>query len=1367
MRNLILILLLTVSIANAVIANASVANATIDDVMGLRVMGQSVEDGLSDTNILSLAQDKQGFVWVGTWSGMSRFDGSHFDQWDRFTDAAGQSFRPAVFEIVVAADNGLWLATNRGLYRIDPQREAVMGPIAGIDNRVRAVIPDASSAIVLYSDGRIVQAAVESNSNYRLLYETSGRLQSQVSTLLMDHQRHYWLFMRDGTAEQWNHDFTQRVWQGRFAVDDLYRVLTTPDGQFWLSGLDGNLLSVDPVTHAQQQHLQSLATSATRTQIYSLCYAGDNRLWIGSADGQGFFYNIDRQHAAQVMLQDKQHAVGVHLYACLYDSEGRLWVGGYGGYGGPVLAMEHRTANQFHTIMVERELALYGVDHTGDFQQAGDGRVYAASSAGLLTLNPAEEPARLDWFRNPDGDPHYADAVKHLFRLRDDRLLLVTTTDLWYLDPHTHRITAVNLDAVQSKTPAKFIDAFVLPEGTWVLVHSHAGAFRFDPQRVAVETYTIDGWPGADHTLHAARQDGQRLWISGVSYGIAEFDLASLSQSWRISARPDDGLAGTGEVVDFLYDAARNTIWLATISEGLRELNLEHRRVYPVSHMPAEDSGLIYGLELDQQQRLWLATNAGLFRYDPQTADRIQVTTADGLASNQLGEDSLSRLEDGRLIAGSQEQVMLFDPNRFTLISDQPQPYIQNIQFNHQLIPRAQLNSQEAWPLQLDHQIRHLGIQLSAIAFDYPRQTGLAYKLSPFDEQWIAVEAGQSYAHYTNLPPGEYTFSVRARNRIGEWLESPQSLTIQMRAAPWLSWQAKLAYILLLLLLLALAYRWRTRQHRAQREYLQAQVAEKTARLQKLVEDKDTMLAAVSHELKTPLSLLITPLERLTNKRLASRERERLLQLMQNNVHRISQFVDQILALSRLRDHAGDSCRPVDIGDLLQRIGNQYQPLLDKYQLDLDLQLDTSAGLDAIPQDLEMLVNNLLSNAIKYSPPGGAIWVRLRQQNGSVVLEVEDQGSGIPPESREAVFQRFHRLSQSDSIPGAGLGLALVAEIVDKLNGEITVGEGKDGGALFVLRLPCSEQPPEQFNPVLRQSMPVTETALAHDADSRLDAFDAGEAGDENRQKILIIEDEPDLRELLYWVLCPYYSVHCVADGDSGWQYAVEQIPDLIVCDLYLPKGNGLDLTRKVRQNRATSHIPIILTSARTDESTQLEALRAQADIFSAKPFRQQVLLAQIEALLQNRRILRSLRSNVLAVVKDDRVPSSTPADPALSSTPPQLNAQTVQEQGFLQQVENLVMEHYSDIDFSLLACADQFAMSERQLRRKLKALTGEAPNAYLYRYRVECAWRLLQQGETVEMAAEHCGFANAGHLRRRFREHYGVTPSTALQNAT
>ncbi|WP_412061788.1 ATP-binding protein [Rubrivirga sp. IMCC45206] len=904
--------------------------------------------------------------------------------------------------------------------------------------------------------------------------------------------------------------------------------------------------------------------------------------------------------------------------------------------------------------------------------------------------------------------------------------------------------------------------------------------------RTILETDRGDVWIGHTEGALVGREGGPwrpvlrgvpvvdiEPWGDGVllatqGRGILYATRAGVS-SWL---RASSGLA-SDNVRDVTPDPSGGH-WVATEDAGL--CRLRGTGGGPLAGRPAclgRAEGLpdvsLHRVLPDGRGRLWVTSNRGVFWIDRDDAERTTRAIADGRSArvtpvafsehhgmphreaNGAYQPAGSMTPDGRFYVPTQAGVAVFDTG--VIGRPEPPPAL--------VLSAAGAGGEKVYDDRLDLAPgeRDLSVRFTAAEFDYPESVQYRVRLVGYDDGW-RDPGDRREAVYTNLPPGDYTFQVQA-GLGGAWGGVGEVAVVR---APhwWETWAFRVGAGLAALLGLGavgwVASRARVRALEQRQRELEATVDERTAALRRANEAKTRFLVNVSHELRTPLALVLGPLDDLRRGRFDIEARARpLLDRAAFNGRRLRRLVDDLLTLARL-DADAVTLRPetVDLGAFVRTRVAAFRSRAATAGLDLSVRAPASPVVAAVdPAQLETALYNVIANAVKFTPDGGRVAVRVGSDAESAVVVVEDDGPGIAPDDLDRLFDRFYQ-GDTDAArrgEGTGIGLSLVREIVELHGGavdvESTVGEGTTV-TLRVPRLPDvtaagPARPVGVGGDGRRGAPPARPSARAVEARSRpATEADAADLDDDDRPLVLVVEDHPDLRAYLRTHLDGRYRVAEAADGAEGIERARDLVPDLVLTDLMMPEVDGLGVLDALKRDVLTSHVPVVLLTARADAESQTAGFEGGADAYLAKPFDADVLLARVGGLIAQRRALRALWAG-----------GASGEEAPAEALPPA-------EAAFLTGLDAAIAERMADATFGVAALADALALSPRQLRRKLAALTDESPVERLRRARVERAAELLAAGRSVKQAQREVGFTSASGFRTAFHAVLGVAPADA-----
>ncbi|MCK6694206.1 MAG: ATP-binding protein, partial [Thermoanaerobaculia bacterium] len=781
------------------------------------------------------------------------------------------------------------------------------------------------------------------------------------------------------------------------------------------------------------------------------------------------------------------------------------------------------------------------------------------------------------------------------------------------------------------------------------------------------------------------------------------------------------------------------TAWIAS-GQGLGKLDPQTLQFGLFTARDGLAETELMGIACDQKGRLWLKGLTSIIRYDPKLrgtkAFKHYPVGKDMLEMNTVGALAC---RDGRILMHGNKGLYAFHPD--SIWCDTIPPKVVLVDFS---IPDSSIHFGKATELVTDIRIpagsaRIFTFEFAALYFIDPEHVRYQYRLEGFRDEWLDIGTDRKVT-FTNLRPGAYTFRVRSCNADGVCSGEKEELVIRLQVLPpwWASWWAYLSYLLLLAIIVQLIFRFRLRQKMARLESL---------RLQELDRFKTRFYTNITHEFRTPLTLILGPVSGALNKKKSLGEDE--LHLVKRNAERLLQLIDQLLQLSKL--DAGVLKPDYTRADLIPFLRYLLESF-HSYAEGRGIRLEFSANVETLVLDFDKekwqtIVSNLLSNALKFTPPGSGGRVELRLEAGekNLRISVRDNGPGIPAEKLPFLFDRFYQAGAPESVHpgGAGIGLALTKELVELLGGTIAVESAVGVGSAFVVAFPALNAISLQGNKgaythfILREG-PFNSPGV-NSSSGILPSPEKFGTG----LLILIIEDHPEAARYIASCLGPAFKTILAPDGKQGLDRAFELIPDLIICDVMMPEKDGYEVCRTLKRDDRTSHIPIILLTAKADPDSRLEGFEQGADAYLSKPFNETELRVRVAQMIEQRqRMQEHYRKAFLA---DPSGPEKIP--------PP--------ENPFLQKLNAILEQRYADHRFSVEALARSAAMSQPQLHRKLSALTGRSAGAFIRDFRLQKARALLTHSDlNISEIAYDCGFSAPAHFTRAFGEAFGASPS-------
>jgi signal transduction histidine kinase/ligand-binding sensor domain-containing protein/DNA-binding response OmpR family regulator len=1333
----------------------------------LRFQHYGIAQGLSQSSVTALAEDTRGFLWVGTQDGLNRFDGYEFRRYRPDPDRPLSLRDAAITALAADPDGSLWVGTLHGrLARYVPRHDAFL-PVPS-DREDPGSGPFGITAIAVAADGNVWVGSYGGLA--RVASSGDGELELRfidsqaVASLRATRDGRVWVGRQSGRLEALAADERRAaaVALVPFPNASPVRALAEdPAGDLWVLSDGADLVRMDADGVIRERRAVDSTPGGDSPRLRSVTLDEEGRVWIGGlATGLLALDPRDgRSHELRRSAFDRNSLNDDDVVALHRDARGTLWVGTLSGGLNRLRLARSGFVHHWHRPGDGSSLSH---DVVTSFALHPDGALWVGTDGGGLNrLDPGKQQfQRIDL----PGDAAGKSRIWSLHADRDGGLWAGT----WGAGLH-HRpadqATFRRIPELQGRIVTTIAED---DDGLWI-GSADAGLERVSRQGT-VKLRALEG-----RNVTCLKVDRDELWIGLWTDGLIRLSRHGEILEHLTHVDGDPSSLPHDSVRDLAPDAG-GALWVAT-GAGIARLDGASRRFKRYGASAGLPDGTAYGIEVDYDGRLWVSTNNGLARFDPRTREARQFAPEDGLQGYEFTGGATLRLADGRLLFGGVHGFNLFDPR--DVVPAQPPGRVELVEIllaNEPIAPRMHdpsspfdVAATEIESVSLAHRDNLLAFRFASPLSATPGQITYAYRLEGFDPDWRHVTSDQRIAVYTHLPPGRYTLRLRARDGSGAWSAEERIVALRIRPPWWASIWASLAYALAAAIALVTLIRWRTHALRQRSRVLRAQVAERTAQLsaqnqlieqqaqqlQHALETKEKLFARVSHEFRTPLTLILGPIESL----LADEHNARTaawLRLMRRSARRLLVLVDQLLGLARLSGEAPIEATPQRIAPVLRGTVAAFDSAAAARDVKLSIDRLDDAWALATPEALERIVANLVSNAVKYTIRDGHVRASVRVEGTDAVIVVADDGPGIAVEDQQRLFEPFQRGDAGGE--GTGLGLALVMESAVALGGSVSLDSVPGQGATFTVRLPACPPPPGAATPdeaedvlserLLLESAMVTSEARQPE-DTVLAATLAEASPADDRPRVLIVEDNADLRALLIAALSDSYRCSTAADGRLGVERALDDPPELVISDVMMPGLDGFGLTQALKRDERTSHVPVVLLTALGDRDSRLHGLEEHADDYLVKPFDADELRLRVRNLIEAREIARQQAAR--GVYDTTRPIADTGAVDEVAHGP--------RERAFLERLRAAALRGHPDAEFGVAELANRVAMSERQLQRKLRALLGVSPAEYLRELRLQQAAERLLTGQQAANVAMDVGFASPSHFGACFKARFGVTP--------
>jgi ligand-binding sensor domain-containing protein/signal transduction histidine kinase/DNA-binding response OmpR family regulator len=1291
-----------------------------------RVSGQSyyfshyqVENGLSNNSVECSIQDDDGFLWVGTINGLNRFDGYAFKTFyydPRDTTSVGSNFIRCLY-----SDNHgiIWVGTNKGVYTFDKIAEKFHLVRALPKGNSTQILGDAKGAFWFIIDQRVYR--LDPATGRVSYYPMEGRAPVATS-MAMAPDSSLWVSTSKGCIRKY------LPLQDSFYTYSSYRRTADPlstsveklcpmNDSVFLIGTKNEGAKVFNLRTGRYRDVVTLNKEGTGIYVRSIMRRNDQEYWIGTETGI-YIYNAGDGSVTHVEREyDNPYSISDNVvFAFCQDREGGLWVGTYLG-GLNYLPGKFVFFEKFFRRLRPPSLSGSAVH---EICKDRFGNLWVGTEDGGVDRVSLRTNAVTCFKPSP---------VRNGIAYHNIHGLLATGNELW-IGTFEHGLDVLDLltgkvlrhyNAGQGSRSLKnnFIVTIFQTKDQQILVGTWGGLFRYNRP-----TNDFTQLPEFGSHIQALLEDDQGiLWCCTQGEGIAYFDPRTRRYGY-LRCNPSDSGSLIDDHVNGVFQDSRGSLWFAT-EGGLCRYNKGTGRFMRYTMKEGLPDNLVFKVLEDDRHNLWISTSKGLVCFNPDTRDIKTYEVSSGLLSNQFNYNSAFRDSDGMLYFGSVKGLIGFNPGQFVKNTFVPPVYITGLQINDK-----EFNEPIAYTraIRLPYDQSSISIDFAALSYTAPGMNEYAYQLVGLDKDWTYLKTNRK-AYFTKLPPGNYIFKVKGSNSSGVWNEKEAAIEIDILPPYWASDWAYSLYALMALGLTWLLIRfYSARAAGKSRQRMELLEREKE---REIYHAKIEFFTNVAHEIRTPLTLIKMPLDKLMRKQNLLPEINENLRIMERNTNRLVELTNQLLDFRKTEtDKFSLNFVKTDISELMGEIFANFQPAAEERRLSFRLELPRlmlQAFVD--PEAVRKILNNLVSNAVKYA--GDKVVMQLlpfNSEDNVFRIEVKSDGAVIPYEQKEKIFQPFYRLKGTEKQPGTGIGLPLARSLAELHKGILELKRPEGNLNVFLLVLPVHQD---------------QEFVLHGDTVGEVSPGEYQDDGpDGSRPVILFVEDNREIQDLVSRELQCEYVIRRASNGKQAMDIARNENIQLIISDIMMPLMDGIELCKALKTDLEYSHIPIILLTAKNTLHARIEGLEVGADAYIEKPFVLDHLRAQISNLLSNRvKIKEYFASSPLVHIKSMGYSKA--------------------DKQFLERLDTIIHENLSSMDVDVENLARLMNMSRATFHRKVKALSNLTPHELVNITRLQEAARLLAEGEyKVYEVADIVGYTLQSNFARDFHKQFGMTPT-------
>ena len=1316
------------------------------------------EQGLSNFGISSIIQDGEGYMWFATPHGVERYDGYGFQSYSINPNDTIGSIHATPTSTYVDKEGTLWFCTFHGVERFNRST-----------NSFTNYLPDKSG-----------KGMVLKNIVFNIIEDNNGTFWAAAGNGLYKFNK----FSGEFSKVQYAVNTPQNV-------DYFFsRLYLDKEGSLWYGigkGLDklnyktGKLVHVwnDPENKKRDQN------SVSKYIILSFCEDNSGNLWLGTRSGLVEFNKKLNTFTNYIPDPGVHNPWNVnHITSVCFDPSGFIWVGTSKG----IFTFDTKV-KKFIPIKRSANSHYLGNDLIGGLYIDQSGTLWASIQRhGIYKIIQSK----------PQYKKYFPFSVGYIVKGRDGILWVKKSMQGWIkFDTKTDQILPGNLPSDIIGTDSAGNKYFLSDGANIISKGANGKIYKYDLLKNPKESYYDMNkglWYGSydgglyffDFNTHKAKEIyhtdtyittlykdlAGMVWAATVGNKLICYDPDNKSVS-EFTSDPKNPSSISGEQIFTIYQDKKGRLWFAT-DAGLDRFVPATRTFIHFTDKDGLSGNIVYNIIEDDHGNIWIGTNKGISKFNPEKSKFKNYGALQGVSSIQGGNLAV-KMDNGEIFFGRSYGLIGFYPDSIKENTNVPPIAITSFSLFDKPVPFGK-------EIKLTYDKNFLSFEFAALNYYNSQRNQYAYKMEGIDKEWI-YSGTRRYASYPNISPGKYIFRVKGSNNDGIWNETGTSISIII-SPPW--WKTTWAYFIYGFVFVFTLYALRRYELNGvklkDKIKMDAVVLKEREEIDKV---KSRFFANISHEFRTPLTLIMGPIEKI----ISISSDEKIMKeagIAKRNSRRLLQLVNQLLDLSKLE--AGKlklEAAKSNIVSFVKGIALSFESLSE--EKDITLKIISEKDLIEAYFDKEKMVkilSNILSNAFKFTGQNGKITISIhtrpfsppnlssdKSNEGFVEIKIKDTGIGIPQEEIPKLFDRFYQVDSSFSkeFQGTGIGLALTKELVELHHGKIIVqsekgSPGKNGTSWteFTLYIPLGRKHLKDEE-IVEEKLSKTEDLIIEQDDyfpgiiknDNSSEIELNPLKDE-KTIILIVEDNYDMREYIKESLGEGYLVEEAINGEQGVRKAESIIPDLIISDMMMPKMDGNELTRTLKNNEKTSHIPIIILTAKSGQENKLEGLETGADDYLTKPFDIRELQIRIKNLINIRKKLQQkfrsseyININIEKDSQTDRI-----KNPKLIGI----------DEKFINKVLGIIEKHISEEYFSVEELGNEIGMSKAQLFRKIKALTGMPVGIYLRSVRLAKAKKMIEekQGNISEIAFS-VGFSSPSYFSKCFKDEFGYTPSNFI----
>jgi ligand-binding sensor domain-containing protein/signal transduction histidine kinase/CheY-like chemotaxis protein len=1277
-----------------------------------------------------ITQDKKGFMWFGTRNGLNRFDGNTFKVFKSKLSDSSSIGSNSILSLYEDEKESLWVGTYKGIYIYDA-REEKFTPFKLIPAaEVRYVQGDKKHNIWIISN----QILYQYNLNTGKLRQHNFKNNPSIA-LHISEKGTIWVATVNGFVKKFNsirNTFDTYDIVGLFKKD-----LTLINA---IHSIGDTSLILGTIKHALLLNTKSLRidnlfeknSSIKTVHVHTILKESDSNFWLGTEAG----LIITNSKTLKTTVVSKEisnpYSINDNIISSIYkDIEGGIWIATY--FGGINYYSKH--FNNFRKYFPEPGKNSISGNLVHELCKDQYGKLWIGTEdAGLNQMDPKTGHIKHFMPDNKQGSISYHNI--HGLVADGDKLWIGTYEHgLDVMDLKTNKVIR-HYNAGPNSFTSDFIITLYKTRQSEILVGTWNGLFKYNRND---DTFSPLPYLNG-HIQTIVEDDEGTLWVGTYGGGLY-YQNSKSNKKGKIEYIQGKPNSLINNYINNLYQDSKKNFWLCT-EGGLSKLTPSTGKITNYTFEDGLPDNQIFRIIEDSNGSFWISTSKGLSHFNPKTLTFNNYHTSHGLPTEQFNYNSSFKNDDGTIFFGTVRGLISFKPSQFIRNNFIPPVYITGIKVNNEdveinkkgaLLKQALMYSKS---LTLPYDKSNISLDVAALSYVIPEMNNYLYKMEGIDKNWIALKDYRKI-FYTNLPPGDYVLKIKGSNNEGIWNQKETSLEIKITPPYWATNWAYLLYFMIVISIVSIIF-WYYRLALFEKSKRKIEIIE-INKEREIYNAKIEFFTNVAHEIRTPLTLIKMPLDKLISKQSDDPETNESLNMMKKNTNRLIDLTNQLLDFRKAEANKFSlNFSNTDINELLNDVFFTFKPAAEQKNLNYKLELPRIALQAFVDQEaLKKIISNLINNAIKYA--NEKVLVKLLPFNSDDIafnIEFRNDGHIVPDEYKEKIFEPFFRLEQSSKEAGTGIGLPLSRSLTELHKGSLELKRAGDDINVFLLSIPI-----HQDNEINLGDYSVTEsneniTEEADDSEKNIQT---------SKPAILIVEDNKEILNYLQKELSINYNIKKAYNGQEALDILLNDHIQLVISDIMMPIMDGIELCKKMKNDFQFSHIPIILLTAKNSINSKIEGLEVGADAYIEKPFSFEYLLAQINNLLINRNIIKEYFA---------RSPLSHIKGIAYSKA----------DKDFLEKLNSIIYEHITDMDLDVDQLSSMMNMSRPTLYRKIKGLSNLTPNELINLSRLKKAAELLAEGDyKINEVANMVGYSMPTNFSRDFQKQFGVSPSSYI----